>query len=340
MRNKVLGTIFIAIVCIGIIVFIFSLENFESGSNDVYEVHRKCVSSEYIEGIDVSYYQKDIDWQTVKNHDITFGFARVSDGITKIDPKFTQNWVGMKDVEIIRGAYQFFRPNQDPLEQAQLFVTIVEGAGGFEDSDLPSVIDVEVTGNIPNYEIIDNMIIWLNFMEEYTQKKPIIYAGPYFWELNNLGDEFKDYPLWVAHYTREGECPLIPDPWSDWTFWQYTGSGEVKGVETIVDINIFDGTYNDLLTFIDNCKTVHAEPSIEPEDDVKDATPDIEDSTYEDVNTKEDVKIKDAGVDCNCEGDDKTGCECGIANISEGDIRYLIITIIGGFFLLRARSKR
>lgn len=327
MNKKILVVLFAILFFTGLVFFIHTCN---SQNEDAYEVHRQCISNEYIKGIDVSYYQGNIDWKIVKESGIDFGFARVSDGVTKVDPKFAQNWTKMKEVGIIRGAYQFFRPNQDPIEQAELFVDIVENAGGFDYYDLPSVIDVEVTGKVPNDKIIENIMIWLDFMEEYTEKKPIIYSGPYFWELNNLGDNFKQYSLWTAHYTKKDECPLIPDPWKDWDFWQFTGSGQVAGVYAIVDINFFDGTRDDLMSFIEGTRIVQPEP-------LKDAGLDLKDSDYKDINTKEDVKSKDVIIDCN--ENEGGSCECGVKNTNKNSLHYIIMSI-GAVILIKRRRKR
>ena len=332
MKKKVIEIVFIIIVCVSVISFILFLEKHKDLSQETYQVHRKCVSNEYIKGVDVSYYQKSIDWNIVKKSGIDFGFARVSDGTTKIDPKFVANWIDMKDSGIIRGAYQFFRPNQDPIDQAKLFIMIVESAGGFEENDLPSVIDVEITGSTPSKKIIENIIAWLNHVETYTKKKPIIYTGPYFWELNDLGNEFKEYPLWTAHYTKKDECPLIPDPWNNWTFWQFTGSGDVSGISTVVDINIFDGTRDDLFVFIKDVKVIHSESSIEfKEDDIKDAEPNIIDSEYDNIN-KEDDNNKEEDFPY------EKGCECNIQNIKDNNSYYLIIMV--GLLLIVRKTRR
>src|SRR4051794_26211315 len=68
-----------------------------------------CAGPTIVQGIDVSYYQGDIDWAQVKGSGVEFGVARVSDGFFK-DTKFDQNWPAMKAAGILRGAYQFFEP--------------------------------------------------------------------------------------------------------------------------------------------------------------------------------------------------------------------------------------
>ncbi len=51
---------------------------------------------------------------------------------------------------------------------------------------------------------------------------------------------------WYHDYQDTSFCPTTPDPWTKWTFWQWTSSGTVSGISGNVDRNIFDGTLDDL----------------------------------------------------------------------------------------------
>ena len=53
---------------------------------------------------------------------VEFAFMRVSDGLKFPDSKFAQNWAGSRAAGVMRGAYQFFRSNEDPVEQANLLI--------------------------------------------------------------------------------------------------------------------------------------------------------------------------------------------------------------------------
>ena len=75
-----------------------------------------------VQGYDVSYYQGSFNWAAAKANGVDFGFARISDGLGFIDPKFGPNWASMKSAGVLRGAYQFFEPGQDATAQANLVV--------------------------------------------------------------------------------------------------------------------------------------------------------------------------------------------------------------------------
>ena len=283
------------------------LGNCDTTKEGNYEVHSSCYEGPSIKGIDVSYHQQSINWNEVRDDGIKFAFARTSDSTTKIDPRFEENWVNIKKAGIVRGAYQFFRPNQDAEIQATLFVSMLNAVGGLEDGDLPPVIDIEVNGSMSNQRIIDSVGIWIDYVEAATNRTPIIYTGPSFWDSNNLGGSYSNYPLWIAHYTTK-PCPWVPDSWSKWDFWQFTGNGYVNGVGTVVDINIFAGNSEDLQRFIEN-SFIHTPDS--GADVVKEADTDAGVDAYEDViddlpediiiDVKEETKEQLDNPGCSCQ---------------------------------------
>ena len=221
--------------------------DFEGVSTDRnYIEARVCASGETTLGIDVSYYQGVIDWNAVRNAGIKFAFVRVSDGNAFSDPKFTANWNGARQAGIIRGAYQFFRPNQNVTAQADKMIAAI---GTYEPGDLPPVVDVEATGGLSATAIQSRLRTWVDRVKNALGVTPIIYTGKYFWR-DEVGApaSFAPNPLWIAQYTSL--CPDIPGPWQRWTFWQYTDSGHVAGISGNVDMNRFNGSLSDLQVFV------------------------------------------------------------------------------------------
>ena len=203
-----------------------------------------CAKGDTVEGIDVSVWQAAVNWPSVKNAGITFGIARVSYG-TSLDSWFDDNWNGMKSVGLVRGAYQFFLPLQDPIAQADLMINAM---GPLGPGDLPPVVDVEDTDGQSPSTIAAKLKQWCQHIEAATGKKPIIYTGKYFWQDNVASYDFGGYPLWIPNYSNT--CPNLPnDYWSDWVIFQYTSTGSVPGVSGNVDRNKFNGTLSDLQAF-------------------------------------------------------------------------------------------
>jgi lysozyme len=81
----------------------------------------------------------------------------------------------------------------------------------------------------------------LNTLENYYHVKPIIYTYLHFYE-NYLSNDYKDYPLWIAHYLQPGK-PRIDRSWS---FWQHSERGRANGIRSRVDFNVF---YGDSISF-------------------------------------------------------------------------------------------
>lgn len=257
-----------------------------------WHVHSVCGKGEVV-GIDVSSWQSTVDWAKVKAAGKQFAIARVTHGTGTIDSQFAANWKGMKANGIIRGAYQFFEPSQGGLEQAKLFVAKIEEAGGFEDGDLPGVIDVESVDGATSAQTIAEVHNWIDYVESQTNRKPIIYAGSYFWDDHNLGNDFGDYPLWGPHYTTS-DCHLISDAWDTWTFWQHTDSGSVAGISGNVDLDRFNGNLADLQAFIKG-SIINPPPGPEPEPEPQpEAGPEPEEASVE--GSSPEAQPKDSAV--------------------------------------------
>lgn len=197
-------------------------------------------------GLDLSEYQGEIDWNLVENieneYPIAFVFIRATAGKDREDLQFKENWLGAKKRKMIRGAYHYYRPNENSLEQAKLFIKTVHLKKG----DLPPVLDIE---KLPKGQSLDSLKIglrrWLIAVEAHYKVKPIIYTGEKYY-IDFLKDDFSDYLFWIANYNFYRE--KIED---DWLFWQFTERASVSGIKGNVDLNIFNGDV-DQLRFITN----------------------------------------------------------------------------------------
>jgi GH25 family lysozyme M1 (1,4-beta-N-acetylmuramidase) len=195
-----------------------------------------CADGTKLDGIDISKWQGDVDWGKIAAAGTDFAFVRVSDGLNTPDQKFAQNWQNARAAGITTGVYQFFRPNQDPIKQADL---LLNAMGALEPGDLPPVIDVEATGGLSKAQVTAAIHKWVDHVEAKLGVQPIIYSGRFFWQDNVGSSDFSSYPFWIAHYTNS--CPNLPTQWSDWEFHQYTESGSIAGVSGNVDQNYFNG---------------------------------------------------------------------------------------------------
>ncbi|HMX39200.1 MAG TPA: GH25 family lysozyme [Saprospiraceae bacterium] len=186
-------------------------------------------------GVDVSHYQKRIQWDTVvAKEQLHFAFVKATEGHDYSDSLFCNNWEALERLGIVRGAYHFFRAYGCGEEQAMHFLRTVEMRPG----DLAPVLDIERTDGIDPELMRQEAAIWLQMVEEHLGVRPIIYSNQHFYE-QYLAGHFDHYPLWIARYSEEQPCL---DSGKEWCIWQYSNKGCIEGIPAKVDVNIFPGT--------------------------------------------------------------------------------------------------
>lgn len=191
-------------------------------------------------GFDVSHYQnrEDIKWDSLsignKTIPLEFVVMRATMGNKNADKHFDEFWTQAKKHELIRGAYHFYRADEDPVIQANNFLANVK----LESGDLPPILDIEkIPKRKTNKKLIEDLKVWCKIIEETYGKKPIIYTYYHYYK-DFLKGEFDGYPLWLANYN---EVP-IPSPDDEWDFWQFTENGIVHGINTKVDLDVYNGS--------------------------------------------------------------------------------------------------
>lgn len=197
------------------------------------------ITSSSLKGVDVSKWQKEVDWDQVRGADVSFAFVKATQDDYRLDPYFGRNWEETKRVGIKRGAYHFFIPAAPVQGQIELFISTVT----LEAGDLPPVLDVEVIEkHTSGADMRRNMHIWLEAVTKHYGVKPIIYTNQNFYR-RWLQGHFKDYHFWIARYnTAEPEIHHE----DRWLFWQYTDTGKMPGVNAAIDLNFFAGDMNTL----------------------------------------------------------------------------------------------
>ena len=202
-----------------------------------------CMPLHYeVHGVDISHYQGLIDWERLAlnkeaEFPIHFVFLKATEGGTLGDETFTQNFGQARRYGFIRGAYHYFIPGTDAYKQADFFIRTVQLAKG----DLPPVLDVETLGRKSPHELRTVVKTWLQRVESHYGIKPILYTSYKFKE-RYLNDSVLDtYPYWIAHYYVDSMRYA-----GKWHFWQHTDVGVVPGIKEEVDLNVFNGTLQQL----------------------------------------------------------------------------------------------
>lgn len=195
-----------------------------------------------VHGFDISHHQGEIQWGELKNAinatdtPLKFVFIKATEGGDFKDTRFEENFEQARLHGFIRGAYHFYRPMTSPEAQAQSFIQSVK----LEAGDLPPVLDIEI---IPEdkEQMRRDLLVWLRTVEAHYGVKPIIYTYHKYKENWLSGREFDLYPFWIAHYyvakvRYQGS----------WDFWQHSDMGKLPGIQRTVDLNVFNGTLEQL----------------------------------------------------------------------------------------------
>jgi lysozyme len=191
-----------------------------------------------IHGIDVSHHNNKIDWHRVKNSiedkvDISFCFIKATEGEDLKDQDFGNNWREAKKTGLIRGAYHFYVPRANPVEQAQNFIESVT----LEEGDFVPVLDFEIQGTSKRVRsnLLENVKTFINIIENHYGVKPIIYTNGHIYREYIKGN-FDKYPLWISNYESQklegyNKARLM--------MWQHSATGKVDGIQGDVDFNVF-----------------------------------------------------------------------------------------------------
>lgn len=196
-----------------------------------------------IHGIDISHYQGKIDWEQLKNAmiegcPVRFVIIKSTEGASRLDDHFRENFNQVRDYGFIRGVYHFWSNKSSAREQAYYFLDKVHLTEG----DLPPVLDIE---HKPADKSVDDfqrdVLTWLHIVEDKYHAKPIIYTYYKFKEKYFSAPVFDDYPYWIAHYYVDKVQYQ-----GKWKFWQHTDAGKLPGIKGYVDFNIYNGSFYDL----------------------------------------------------------------------------------------------
>ncbi|WP_145108923.1 glycoside hydrolase family 25 protein [Cereibacter sediminicola] len=194
-----------------------------------------------VHGIDVSRFQGPIDWPTAASAGVSFAFIKATEGGDRLDAAFHENWRGAGRAGVPRGAYHFFYFCRPASEQAEWFIRNVPNSP----RALPPVLDMEWNPYSPTCTfrpepavVRAEALTFLRQVGQHYGKRPIIYTTVDFFERNEMW-RLTGYDFWLRSVAAHPHERYNGHPW---TFWQYTGTGIVPGIDKITDINVFNGS--------------------------------------------------------------------------------------------------
>lgn len=202
-------------------------------------------SGNVLQGVDVASYQhpggNPINWSAVAQAGYKFAAIKATEGTYYKNPWYPTDSPGANAAGLYVTAYAFAIPNySDGTSQADYMVNYTNYKIG--NLFMPMAVDLEYDpyassdGTNICYGLSPSaMVTWISQFTTETQKLtgqlPIIYTTANWWNTcTGSSKAFTGDVLWVAAYAIN--TPPLPASWNDWSFWQYTSSGTVNGINT------------------------------------------------------------------------------------------------------------
>ena len=191
---------------------------------------KKRVKKVDVDGIDISHHNGKIDWKKVqKGHpEVQFVYIKATEGASWVDSNYDYNLKHARKKGFKVGSYHFLRTTSSLRSQFENFTRAVKP----EEQDLVPLIDIEQRGNWTPKQIVDSLDVFIKMVSKHYNCRPMIYTMTSFYN-KYLASHFKKYPLFIARYSES--APELNDG-ANYTLWQYTDQGTVKGIDHAVDM--------------------------------------------------------------------------------------------------------
>ena len=185
------------------------------------------------EGIDVSVYQEEIDFEKVKAAGKEVVYIRAGYG-TSEDERFRANAAAARKAGMRLGFYFFVTAETaaQAEEQGRYFAALIRGVPY---NCLPAV-DFEEYGELSAESLNEIALAFARTVEGETGHTPIFYTN-----VSSVETRWKEaltrYPLWIAEWGVSEPASL--GNWKEWVGFQHSNVGRVEGISTDVDLDYF-----------------------------------------------------------------------------------------------------
>ena len=191
-------------------------------------------------GIDVSFWQGDVDWPAVVGQ-VDFVMIKATQGKSSSgaelfeDPKFRRNIDGASAAGLKCGVYHFFTAatEDEAIREADYFISVISS---YKDKiGLWAAADVETDTFLGSSDRNQLTAAVQTFCDRIAAAgfSPMVYANSYYWQ-NRLGD-IRGAARWLALWRED---MTKPEGFGDIAIWQYSSTGSVIGVDGSVDLNV------------------------------------------------------------------------------------------------------
>ena len=194
-------------------------------------------------GVDVSKYQKNVDWAKVKKAGVSFVIVRIgyrgygAAGNLVLDPMFEEHFTNAKNAGLKVGVYFFSQATTEAEAQEEAFACAYVLNG--RKLDYPIFFDTEASGasngsgRADGLGMEDRTKCAIAFCEEVKAQgyKPGVYASTLWYRKRIDLNSLKKYTIWNAHY-GVASSPI------DCALWQGTCTARLPGYKGDMDVNI------------------------------------------------------------------------------------------------------
>lgn len=225
---------------------VYDVENIKTSNGFKYYYEDGILKSHV--GIDVSYAQRDIDWNKVKAAGVEFAIIRLGyrgyeRGILYTDDYFEKNVSGASAAGMDIGVYFFSQAvtKEEAEEEAEYVLNKIKSY----DITYPVVFDWEPITESPartdgiSGDVLNECAVAFCSKIKKSGHKPVIYAS-----LNLLRKQYNmydvkkisEFDLWLAEYKDYPEYPY------NFKMWQYTNNAMIEGINGVTDLNVYFDT--------------------------------------------------------------------------------------------------
>lgn len=190
--------------------------------------------------VDVSTYQKNIDWTAVSDDGIEMAMIRLGyrgykTGVLSLDSHYEKNVQEARSAGLDIGVYFFSQAITvaEAEEEARYVMRHVRGKhiNGPIAFDMEPISGGDRISSLTTAQKTEIADAFCQLLEK-NGYSPIIYGNPDWLQTHLDMTLLTDYPVWLAHYTSLTNWPYAYD------MWQYTDSGKVSGIGSGVDLSI------------------------------------------------------------------------------------------------------
>lgn len=215
-------------------------------------------------GIDISTWQKNVDYKKLKEQGVEFAIIRCGYGWSYEDKEFKTHYEGLTREGIKVGAYFFSYANnlENAKQEAETCLKIIKN----KKFDLPIFYDLE-TNTIQNLgkNMITQMAVLFCETIEKAGYRAGVYANLNWWKNYLDRSKLQKYAIWLAQWNVK----LTAD--FDVNIWQYSSSGKLQGIVGKVDLDVLvnaDNLYANQITETNKTDTIKKEVTYKIVNDV------------------------------------------------------------------------